>query len=95
MALQHDQLPGVAVPPPQPPLAPWRKALERTLLIVGGIALVVGLVITFGGDDQTIGIGDWWWETGEITAPWQYGFLIGGAVLVVASLGLIIQRRRG
>lgn len=61
---------------------------------MGGIALVLGLIITFGGDDQTIGIGDWWWATGEITAPWQYGLLIGGAVLVLASLGSIIQRRR-
>ena len=95
MTLQPDGLPSIASPPAVTSRTPgWRKGLERALLIVGGIALFLGLFITFAGDDHTIGIGVWSWETGEITAPWQYGLLIGGAVLVVTSLALIVARLR-
>lgn len=73
----------------------WRRGVEWALAVVGAIALFLGLFITFAGESQSLGIsGDWSWEVGEIDAVWQYGFLIGGAVLLLIGVAMILTGRR-
>jgi hypothetical protein len=63
--------------------------------IVGGIAAFLGVFILVAGDDQYVGIGgDLSWRVGDIAAGWAYGLLIGGAVLLLISLGTLIVTRR-
>ncbi len=63
--------------------------------IVGGIAAFLGLFILFAGDDQSVGIGgDLSWRVGDIAIGWAYGLLIGGAVLLLISLGTLVLAPR-
>jgi hypothetical protein len=71
----------------------WRFT-EWLLGIVGGIAAFLGLFILFGGDEQSVGLGgDWSWQVGDISTPWAYGLLIGGAVLLLGALVMVIRGR--
>lgn len=76
------------------PESTWRSTVEWVAGIIGAVALFLGLFITFAGENQSLGLGgDWSWEVGEISSAWQYGFLIGGAVLLLGVIGLVIQGR--
>lgn len=68
---------------------------EWFLGIVGGIALFLGFFVMFAGEGQSIGLGgDLSWEVGEISDVWMYGFIVGGAVLLVAAISMAIVGRR-
>lgn len=95
MTLKHDVKPEVRTPDLQrPEPSGLRKVTEQLSGIFGAVALLVGLLIAYGGEDQYLGIGDWAWRIGDIDTGWMYGFLIGGAVLLIASATLIWQRLR-
>ncbi len=72
----------------------WRSSVEWAMGIIGAIGVFLGLFISFAGDDQYVGLGgDLSWRVGEISSAWAYGFLIGGAALMVGTIGLILQGR--
>lgn len=71
-----------------------RSALAWVMGIIGAVALFLGLFISFAGEDQYVGIGgDWSWRVGDITSAWQYGFLIGGGVLLIAAIAVALMGR--
>lgn len=70
------------------------KAAEWLMGVVGGVALIIGLVIMFGPERDTVGLGgDLAWEIGEISSAWMYGLLIGGVVLIAGVLYMVIAGR--
>ena len=74
----------------------WRRGLEVALLIVGLIALVVGLVILLGGDDQYVGlwIDELSWRVGDIPTRWGVGLFLGGlACLGGAGVSYVARHR--
>ena len=93
MTLKHDVEPELRTPQQQPPaVSSLRKFTEQMMAIVGAIAVFLGLFIAYGGENQYLGIGDWNWRVGDIDTVWMYGFLIGGGLLLIASLTLIWRR---
>jgi len=67
-----------------------QRAVEWVLGIVGGIAVLMGLFILFGGEDQYVGIGgDASWRVGDIASAWIYGLTIGGGVLLLLTIALV------
>jgi hypothetical protein len=58
--------------------------------ILGGIAAFLGLFILVAEEEQYIGLGgDFSWRVGDISATWTYGLLAGGAVALLAVLGMM------
>ncbi len=77
-----------------PARAGWRSNVGWAMGIIGAIAVFLGLFISFAGEDQYVGLGGALsWRVGEISSAWAYGFLIGGAALIVGTIGLILQGR--
>ncbi len=75
----------------------WRNTVGWVMGIVGAVSLFLGLFIAYAGEDQYLGIGgDWSWRVGDISSAWMYGFLIGGAVLLIGVIAMVYQglRRR-
>lgn len=71
----------------------WHFA-EWTLGIVGGIGMFLGLFTFFAGDESSIGLGgDWTWQVGEIATGMKWTLLIGGVVLLAASIAMGIAGR--
>lgn len=71
----------------------WRFT-EWLFGIVGGIGVFLGLFILFAGENEYVGIGgDWSWRVGDISSAWMYWLLIGGGVLLTASLVMIAYGR--
>jgi len=71
------------------------RVTEWVLGVVGLVAMILGAVILFGGDDQAIGLGgDLTWQTENIAAGWGYMLLFGGIALVFAAAVLIFRDRR-
>jgi hypothetical protein len=63
--------------------------------IVGGIATFLGLFVAFGPADSSIGLGGAWsWRVDEVTDAWMYTLLIGGLVLLAATVAMAIVGRR-
>jgi hypothetical protein len=80
--------------PPTPVRSTWRNTVEWVMGIVGAVSLFLGLFIAFAGEGQYLGLGgDWSWRVGDITSGWMYGFLIGGAVLLLGVIGMLFQDR--
>lgn len=71
-------------------------AVTEVLLAVLGIAsLATGLVILVGDETQWVGFGgDLSWQIAEIPPEVGYGLVIGGGVLLLASLALVLAGRR-
>lgn len=68
---------------------------EWVLGVLGFVALTVGAVVLFGGDDQSVGLGgDLSWQIEDAAAGWGYGLLVGGCVLLVLGATLIVWDRR-
>jgi len=68
---------------------------EWALGVVGVVALILGAVILFGGDGQSVGLGgDLTWQVDDVAASWGYVLLFGGCALVVAAGALIFRDRR-
>ncbi len=83
--------------PLMPVRSTWRNTVEWVMGIVGAVSLFLGLFIAYAGADQYLGFGgDWSWRVGDISSAWMYGFLIGGAVLLIGVIGMVYQglRRR-
>jgi hypothetical protein len=73
----------------------WARTVEWLLGILAVIAIVAGLVILFGGDDQSLGLwGDASWRVGDIPAAWGYGLAGGGGVALIAVLSAALRQRR-
>lgn len=71
----------------------WRFT-EWLVGIVGGIGLFLGLFILFADADEYVGLaGDWSWRVGDISTAWTYWLLLGGGVLLLASLVMVIFGR--
>ncbi len=70
------------------------RIAEWVLGILGGIAAFMGLFILYAGENQYIGIaGDLTWRVGDIESVWGYGFVIGGAVLLLGAFVLLLWER--
>jgi hypothetical protein len=67
------------------------RVTEWVMGIVGGIAAFLGLFIMFGPENQYLGLGgdNLTWRVGDIDTAWGYGLLIGGVVLLVATVALV------
>jgi len=67
------------------------RVTEWVMGIVGGIAAFLGLFIMFGPENEYLGLGgdNLTWRVGDIDAAWGYGLLIGGVVLLVATVALV------
>lgn len=77
-----------------PARAGWRSNVEWAMGIIGAIAVVPRSLHLFAREDQYVGLGgDLSWRVGEISSAWAYGFVIGGAALIVGTIGLILQGR--
>lgn len=98
MAVSQKTPPETRTYQPMTPVrSVWRNTVEWVLGIVGAVSLFLGLFIAYAGENQSLGLGgDWSWQVGEIASGWMYGFLIGGAVLLMGLIGLVYQdiRRR-
>lgn len=76
------------------PQAPARRPTYRVsavvLMVLAGIAALLGAVILLGGEDQYVGLGgDLTWRVGDIGSVWGYGLLVAAAACLTAALGLI------
>jgi hypothetical protein len=70
------------------------RVTEWVLGVVGIVAAILGAVILFGGDGQSIGLGgDLTWQVEDVAAGWGYVLLIGGCALVLAAGALILRDR--
>lgn len=71
----------------------WRFT-ERLLLVVGGIAFLLGLFTFLAGGDSSVGIGGrWTWQVDEITTGWKYALVVGGALLLLSALAMVLVGR--
>ncbi|MDH5373457.1 MAG: hypothetical protein OEX97_10985 [Acidimicrobiia bacterium] len=94
MATKYDASPDQATRPAEPPSgAGWQRVVKQLLAIFGAIAIFLGLFIMFAGADQSLGIGDWNWQVGDIAEGWGYGFLAGGVAMWVIGLIWVVQGR--
>jgi hypothetical protein len=68
------------------------RVTEWVLGIVGGIAAFLGLFILLGPENEYLGLGgdNLTWRVGDIDAAWGYWLLIGGAVLLLATVALVM-----
>ena len=71
------------------------RITEGVLGVLGAVAAVMGSVVLFAGEGQSVGFGgDLTWRVGDINAAWGYGLLIGGAVLIAGAALLFLWERR-
>lgn len=69
------------------------RVTRWVMVVVGGIAAIVGLFILLAGDDQYVGIGgDVSWRVGDLDPLWGWGLLVMGAASLV--IGLVFLRAR-
>lgn len=77
------------------PTPGWARTLEWLFGILAVLAVVAGLVILFGGDDQSLGFwGGASWRVGDIPVIWGYALVGGGAVALIAVLSAALRQRR-
>jgi hypothetical protein len=77
------------------PTPGWARTIEWLFGVLAVVSVVAGLVILFGGDDQSVGFwGGASWRVGDISAVWGYGLVAGGAVVLVAVLSAALRQRR-
>lgn len=71
------------------------RVTRWVLIVVGGIAVFLGLFIMFGSDDQSVGLGgEASWKVSEIAPAWGYSLLAVGLVLLVGGVVLTVRNRR-
>jgi TRAP-type C4-dicarboxylate transport system permease small subunit len=74
----------------------WRRFFEQAAMIVGAIALFLGLFVLFAGENQSIGFfGVWSMPAQDVSGAWTTALLVGGGLLLALSLYSVIRRRRG
>lgn len=67
---------------------------DGLLWVLGGIALVVGLVILLVDRDQYVGLGgDFSWPISELYPAWGYGLAAAGVLSVAAALTITLRSR--
>lgn len=95
MSLKYETRPETQLHEEAPHASAARRAWEWVLGIVGAVAVFLGSFIFLAGENQSLGFGgDWSWRVGDIDAVWGYGFLAGGAVLILAVVAMLVQEYR-
>jgi hypothetical protein len=66
------------------------RVSELELGILGGVALVMGVVVLFAGDEQYVGLGgEASWQVGDIGLAWALGLLAMGAAIILIDVALV------
>lgn len=79
----------------QPLGSGWRRFLEKAGVVVGAIALFLGVFVLFAGENQSIGFfGVWTVQADEVSGWWTSVLVVGGTALVGLSLWSAALRRR-
>jgi hypothetical protein len=81
---------------PRVPSKPAHRFRVTTVVLglVGAIATFLGAFVLLAGDDQWIGLGgEVSWRVGDIDPAWGYGLLIGGGLILLATVALAIRDR--
>lgn len=93
MTVRHEATPGRQVSPT--PVPGWQRPIEWLFGIGGAIAVFLGVFILVAGEEQSIGIGgELSWRVGDIDPAWGFGLLIGGALLLAITVGVVISGAR-